>query len=828
MSFQSQFNTYTKYGVPFVSCNMIDVRLDISTNRIKKDIDKHPTTYQHNKGITTKYDSTCNSCYIPLGFKPHLILVDVDNKNGTLKKWWDIVTNNNININTLTTITINNGLHYLYRTTPEQEKLLDKFKSADGKVFQGCDIDIKYNYAHAYGATEVDFNGIKLTYKITRRTSVATLPDFIFNKIISYIDSTKVKKTKKTKEQILDPQLIQYTTNKQLKLYLDYLKSINDKLNRNDWLIIGSTIYKLTNDFNIFDDFSQSSKHYNKSGCKDTWNGFNNSTFGSIDILISIIERINPKAIYDLFKLDGDRTLNKMYETKVYNDQQFAYFFYSQYPKDFLYDLDNKLWYSITQYGTYIKEIGFNSTLTQLLQNQIQRLIEKNAIDRRDQISEKIANLKPDEKHKEPELEESLNYIIKLSNTLINYLSCHRNKKQIIEELESLYGKRNIYKLMNAANPYLVGFNNGVYDVQNNEHRHAKPEEYITLSTGYDYKEPTKEATERIMNVLKDIFPDEEELKYLINTLSFSTIGGNVVEEFYIWIGTGQNGKGVLSHMLHKTLGSYSASLNIDYLTKGSVKQSPNSADSILASKQYKRLVVSTEPEKDATLLESKIKELTGGDEVDTRQLHCISANMIIEFSLIIQTNGKPNIDGGDGGIKRRLRLLRFPNSFVDHEPILENERKKDLTLKKTFTDSVDLKLAFFHILITYLPQLIKNNFKFDMPPRFKQDTAEFMKENDPLGAFIKECIKTGIVNNNESLKDIHSTYIDYCEASGYDKKSSNKALKSALISKGFNVKSEHNAIYFTNIKLERIKQEEPNKYGNYFRNNIASIENVD
>ena len=37
-------------------------------------------------------------------------------------------------------------------------------------------------------------------------------------------------------------------------------------------------------------------------------------------------------------------------------------------------------------------------------------------------------------------------------------------------------------------NPFLLGFNNGVYDLMHGEFRSYKYNDYITLSTGYDYE----------------------------------------------------------------------------------------------------------------------------------------------------------------------------------------------------------------------------------------------------------------------------------------------------------------------------------------------------
>jgi phage/plasmid-associated DNA primase len=56
---------------------------------------------------------------------------------------------------------------------------------------------------------------------------------------------------------------------------------------------------------------------------------------------------------------------------------------------------------------------------------------------------------------------------------------------------------------------YLLGFNNGVYDLNNDKFRDGRPDDYITMSTTNDYieYEEDHEYICEIFSIFKQIFP---------------------------------------------------------------------------------------------------------------------------------------------------------------------------------------------------------------------------------------------------------------------------------------------------------------------------------
>jgi putative DNA primase/helicase len=366
------------------------------------------------------------------------------------------------------------------------------------------------------------------------------------------------------------------------------------------------------------------------------------------------------------------------------------------------------------------------------------------------------------------------------------FFSKTTNISNIIKWVNTYYTKSNIYEKFDSVNPYVIAFDNGVYDLKNKCFRNAKPEELVTLTTGYDYAPEIPKYRKQLMKVLNNIVDDPEELKYMLNTMSLTLLGLNPLEEFYIWIGTGSNGKGVLAKLINKTLGGYYDSIDIEYLIKSGNNGNSKQADPIIARKKGKRGVVSTESENNAKLREAKLKELSGGDEIQCRELWGSTFNYNPVFSLFIQTNHKPEIDGTDQGMKRRLRFVYFLNKFVD-DPTKPNERKINRLLKETIDNDINIRISFFNILLEHYNEIEKTDYRFPIPKRIKNDTDNFFRENDPLQGFMDDCM---IEEKGKQipLKDIHQAYNEYADASALTKMSS-IALKDKLSEKGIEFK---------------------------------------
>ncbi|KAJ3277694.1 hypothetical protein HDU79_002222, partial [Rhizoclosmatium sp. JEL0117] len=112
------------------------------------------------------------------------------------------------------------------------------------------------------------------------------------------------------------------------------------------------------------------------------------------------------------------------------------------------------------------------------------------------------------------------------------------------------------------ANPGLVGFTNGVYDLEAKAFRAAAPTEYISMTCGYDF-DSTANAFKRseILGFFEDIQPDTSQREYLLKFLGSTLHGAKKDELFHIFTGGTRKGKSVLVDLMKYTLGDYFTSI---------------------------------------------------------------------------------------------------------------------------------------------------------------------------------------------------------------------------------------------------------------------------
>lgn len=591
------------------------------------------------------------------------------------------------------------------------------------------------------------------------------------------------------KTKIIDIPLEQkYSFNdidKRLELYLDCL-NINRFEKYDEWIKIGFIIYNERGTCHLYDKYSKKANNYDNT-CYDKWKTFSQETNkkATIKTLIDMAKEDNYHAYRKALLQDKIGILNDIFLNGI-TDVTCAYLFYCLSPSDYIYDIENNEWYNINEYGIYIADKN-NNLLKNHINEIILREVEKEYMSR----SLKINN------------DNIKTQITKIYLSMRKYLLCYKNKLNIVSELSLLYGQFQIYEKFDNVNNDIIAFKNGVYDLVTNEFRKAKPEELVTVTTNYNYKKITGNEINEVNNILESIFPDSEERKYLLKTLSLGLVGRNVLEEFYIWIGNGSNGKGVLRDFINYTLGDYFDNMEIEYFSKTKNGVHMGAADPVMARKKNSRIVITTEPEGDIKLRCAKLKQISGRDPMQVRNLYKSPFNFVPKFKLIIQTNEKPVIDGTDGGVVRRLRFIVFPTKFVDN-PTMHNQKQIDRSLKSKI-EKIEYRLAFFEILLQHYRDFIAHdNNKLDMPPRIKKDTQDYLDENDPIKQFLEE--KVIVTNNKKDFVSSSEIFLEFLNYNGNDLKGmTSTKFKNTMISKGYNFKKTMHGNGYTHLKLKTI-----------------------
>jgi phage/plasmid-associated DNA primase len=238
-----------------------------------------------------------------------------------------------------------------------------------------------------------------------------------------------------------------------------------------------------------------------------------------------------------------------------------------------------------------------------------------------------------------------------------------------------------------------------------------------------------------------------------------SALYGVRLEKFFIAHGNGGNGKGVINELLGETLGNYYYKGNSESFTKP-LKEGNNPQ---VANMHNKRLVIIQEVESDNKRLNGTvIKELTGGNKINTRANYSNITQITILATFILECNKKPKIDGRiDESYARRLDDIPFESTFTDKEYLLNAGLDNVFKANTKYKDDKfreDFKNVLFNYLLDYMKNYMKENNKlitagWKSPKIILDRTAEYLESSDD----VKEWFNTkynSISNEYTTIKD--------------------------------------------------------------------------
>jgi P4 family phage/plasmid primase-like protien len=280
----------------------------------------------------------------------------------------------------------------------------------------------------------------------------------------------------------------------------------------------------------------------------------------------------------------------------------------------------------------------------------------------------------------------------------------------------------------------LFAFTNGVYDLQTMEFRAIEPTDYITVTCGYDYREPREDEKAMVRGCLATMFPNEAVLDYMLQALSTTLEGENRGEFFHALTGVGANGKSCLMDLCKRVFGDYFRTIGVNYLTKddeGKDRPLPDLVDA-----RWARMLVASEPEEKDKFQVALLKLISGNEEISCRAMY---GRTVVkyrpQFKLWILTNDMPKLSKFDQGIERRMRCVHFPVRFVAN-PVGEWERKRDEGLKGRIMGEEGWRYGFLGLLLEAFGR--ERGAVLTMPDEVREFTEAYMLENNPVGAWLR------------------------------------------------------------------------------------------
>jgi P4 family phage/plasmid primase-like protien len=271
-----------------------------------------------------------------------------------------------------------------------------------------------------------------------------------------------------------------------------------------------------------------------------------------------------------------------------------------------------------------------------------------------------------------------LDEMIKKGYKQLGILTKNYTKKQLIDECVIFFNDYNLASKFNK-NPYLMAFNNGIYDFQENKFRPGYPDDMITFSTHINYVK--EQDTNDIQKFMQSILPNKDTRKYIYSVLA-STFPGIIVDQvFHFFTGSGSNGKSVLSIILKYALGDYFMATVSTMFTRK--ERGVDEATPVKAQLPGKRVLIVSETSKSDVINETVFKRSCCGDPDIARPLYRPPFEFIPQYTPIMLVNHIPEMNLMDYSMYRRTRNVYFPMTFKPKEELDQNNPYESAIDKK-------------------------------------------------------------------------------------------------------------------------------------------------
>jgi len=324
---------------------------------------------------------------------------------------------------------------------------------------------------------------------------------------------------------------------------------------------------------------------------------------------------------------------------------------------------------------------------------------------------------------------------------------------------------------------YLIGDQNGVYDLENGIHRKGTPEDYVSMKMGAHYHDYTWDHPDvkSVMRFWAKIHVDPVLRKYFLKAVSVCMVAGN--KEKMILVMTNDNGdagKSACLKIIEKVWGDYAVTLSRERFVVSSFKTAGGPSPDI-ANAKNKRLGSVKELSKDETLDIGAIKLFSGSDDVQVRTLYDKGGDMQILLTLILMMNKLPPIPPGDKPTWNRMRVIPFESIFDDEAPSDEREQwrrkhfKPDRDIK---TKLAKLKDAFYWVFLQHF-KMYQLEGLAPIPAKVKAATQSYRESSDIFEQFLTSTLVETLDPKDfvKVTEEYYSEYLSWFELNTRGKK---------------------------------------------------------
>jgi putative DNA primase/helicase len=468
-----------------------------------------------------------------------------------------------------------------------------------------------------------------------------------------------------------------------------------------DWLRVGMALRSCGEDYlEVWNEWSKRSEKYVLGECERKWNSFKPSGLTARSILYWATQAgWNPPTKHEpLTELGNARILARMAEGSIVHSHKWGWLAW-----------DGKRW---LREGAEKLVVEWQK---KVLEYRLNRAIE------------------------------SLSRHLRTDASSDGYEKIRKRKMQTIanirrhEDDHSVRGARSLassepvlsidYRLFDR-HTYFFNCANGTIDLQSGEIHPHNPNDWLTQISDIAYDTTAEAPT--WLKFMEDVLPDAEVRDFVHKFLGSCLTGDVSAQIMPVFWGGGSNGKSTLLTAIMHVLGEdYAMKAKRDLLMVKRYNEHPTS----VARLYGKRFVTCVETAESSRLDETLVKELTGGDTIAARRMREDEWQFEPTHKPVLATNHRPEVQGTDEAIWRRLPLVPFEQSFPVGDP-----RRDPMMPEKLKREAPGILLW----LVRGCQAWLAAEKKLKNPKAVTEATQGYREEQDKLGAFLADCCIVG------------------------------------------------------------------------------------
>lgn len=363
----------------------------------------------------------------------------------------------------------------------------------------------------------------------------------------------------------------------------------------------------------------------------------------------------------------------------------------------------------------------------------------------------------------EPEIKKEVSLTKKEKDTLLQVLRNHTSQKVRMNEviLHSL-SKCKEMKGDFDSNPFLIGFDDCVYDLEAGKPREYVYSDYMTLSVGYDFPrnidsnldvtgEENITIRDDLINMFESIQPNKEDMRLMFQILA-SGLDGIAYQKLFFLNGMGGNGKGVIGALMATILGQYYYQGGQGVLKECEKANAPSPDILLMKGKRYINF-----KELEGVLNVSVLRNLTGGGKFSGRMLNSNPVNFEMSGTFVAEFNSHPDLNGKPMEADyRRMVDCNFPINFTsDQTKIGKNIGGVEFQEANEYYVSIEFKeksrdMFMMMLLKTYAAYRTVTGIKFDIPTHIKERTDKYLANQNVFKRLTDKMYEKVEINDND------------------------------------------------------------------------------